>query len=1307
MIFYAPLRIFNLYRPSHWRLILGILIFIYPCSTVSISMKGQKANFDVTSKYGTLCEGVHMPELTELTVCIDIYLTHNTNTWAAFTYHIAASGGDQELGIGSQDHKLRVWFSGTIKETQIFMPLNVWNTACFTWSNSSKVLTVYLNGSEQYTSNMTGSSVNSGGSLVLGQYQLSQPNTSKIEFHKSWSFFGELYYFRVWDYVKSSLELSQLHCSDGDLISWSTKHLNFTSNTLGNDPTLRCNLFTSPTTSERTTSTPITSERTTSTPITSERTTSTPTTSERTTSTPTTSERTTSTPITSERTTSTPTTSERTTSTPTTSERTTSTPTTSERTASSPTTSERTTSTPTTSERTTSTPTTSEKTTSTPTTSERTTSTPTTSERTTSTPTTSERTTSTPTTSERTTSTPTTSERTTSTPTTSERTTSMPTTSERTTSSPSSESSTPSELHETSIIVPSSSSSPVSSAKQVNFFKTMMTTIVSVVRGAALTNIDIWDLTNCWLKSIFNTDIVLLDINLSQTKQRQNTRSGIIIKTGEDHRKILSSDRYSCVFRLQAISTKAESQIRKEIKERLIHDNYTDSTVTLAADPLSIRLYRFEPGLCRNESTLTEVGQYTWPSTMPLRTVRLECIKKPNHRAQRECKLSDFKDQAEWSKPNVEQCKIVPTLPDSIPGLDLVAITTDNADDVAQHILLLTTNTCCLSRNDLEIVISKTTDIVKIAAINLPLGKDVVGIVNNILNKTDNLIGFSARILDIMEIVGNKLEFQGSEIEIITETVSMALVNVNFIHFWGIAFGVMSYINGFSQQIYRNVTSLDDPVAYIELPPVLPKLSSGKKTLNTRIQFQFYGETSLFEDRSFNGQILNSYVVSSSIEGKDIKNLSDPVKVTLQHLTPKEGDESVTCVFWDFQQNSGAGGWNSSGCEVTKSSSKYTTCYCNHLTHFGILLDVSRHRIDPVNLWILTIITYIGCGVSSFFLGIILLTYLSFENLRCDYPSKILLNLCMSLFMLNIVFLTDSWLASFNSSGLCISVAAALHYFLLTSFTWMCIEAIHMYFALVKVFNIYIRHYILKFCLIGWGFPAIVVGTLLSIDVDVYGYETNMKAANPVDMFCWLRNETTFYISVVAYFGLVFLVNLSMFIVVLSQIQAVRTKRHSSNTHNMLLHHLKSSASLTILLGLTWGFAFFAWGPAKVTFMYLFSIFNTLQGFFIFVFYCLMKENVRTQWRIHLCCGRFKLNQYSDWSRTGTIAKLKDGRTGSLAHSNNSSKSNTTITSSNGSRINLISPQNFGNGISQIGPFSTNYPDPDYSKDYNWSLTSA
>ncbi len=84
------------------------------------------------------------------------------------------------------------------------------------------------------------------------------------------------------------------------------------------------------------------------------------------------------------------------------------------------------------------------------------------------------------------------------------------------------------------------------------------------------------------------------------------------------------------------------------------------------------------------------------------------------------------------------------------------------------------------------------------------------------------------------------------------------------------------------------------------------------------------------------------------------------------------------------------------------------------------------------------------------------------------------MNLSTSLLFLNMVFLLDGWLASLETDWLCLSVAIFLHYFLLTTFTWMGLESIHMYIALVKVFNTYIRRYILKFCIVGWGEGLIV-----------------------------------------------------------------------------------------------------------------------------------------------------------------------------------------------------------------------------------------
>uniref|UniRef100_A0A3Q3A7J1 Adhesion G protein-coupled receptor G4b n=1 Tax=Kryptolebias marmoratus TaxID=37003 RepID=A0A3Q3A7J1_KRYMA len=384
-------------------------------------------------------------------------------------------------------------------------------------------------------------------------------------------------------------------------------------------------------------------------------------------------------------------------------------------------------------------------------------------------------------------------------------------------------------------------------------------------------------------------------------------------------------------------------------------------------------------------------------------------------------------------------------------------------------------------------------------------------------------------------------------------------------------------------------------VAFISLPSVLQQSFPQYGQSPARIQFQFYGNPLLFPSRK-PGQILNTFVVSASVTNasSSIKDLPEDVKVVLYHLTPNKLNKEVDCVFWNFNKN-GNGGWDDYGCRKYNSSSDYTTCLCDHLTHFGVLLDVSRTQADLLNEQILTIITYIGCGVSSLFLGITVLTYTAFK-LRRDYPSQILINLSLALLGLNLVFLVNSWLSSWGVYGLCVAVASTLHYFLLASFTWMGLEAVNMYFALIKVFNAYVPSYILKFCILGW-IPLVICVMVLIVNRE--------------------------------------------FVVVLIQIRHMRANS-PAGTRRGLMQDLKGVASLTFLLGLTWIVGFLTWGPVRIVLLYLFSGLNTLQ-LFIFLFHCLMKENVRKQWRIHLCFGRFRLEEHS-WSNSASVGALPKSR---------------------------------------------------------------
>lgn len=62
-----------------------------------------------------------------------------------------------------------------------------------------------------------------------------------------------------------------------------------------------------------------------------------------------------------------------------------------------------------------------------------------------------------------------------------------------------------------------------------------------------------------------------------------------------------------------------------------------------------------------------------------------------------------------------------------------------------------------------------------------------------------------------------------------------------------------------------------------------------------------------------------------------------------------------------------------------------------------------------------------------------------------------------------------SLLADNEEDWVCRALGLFLHWSLLASISWMALEGFHLYLLLVRVFNIYVRRYLLKLSLVGWG----------------------------------------------------------------------------------------------------------------------------------------------------------------------------------------------------------------------------------------------
>ncbi|XP_067424424.1 adhesion G protein-coupled receptor E1-like, partial [Emydura macquarii macquarii] len=81
---------------------------------------------------------------------------------------------------------------------------------------------------------------------------------------------------------------------------------------------------------------------------------------------------------------------------------------------------------------------------------------------------------------------------------------------------------------------------------------------------------------------------------------------------------------------------------------------------------------------------------------------------------------------------------------------------------------------------------------------------------------------------------------------------------------------------------------------------------------------------------------LNSRVVSGAVGGRRHIHLSRPANFTLPHSQDIQSKEESLCVYWKFV--GGEGTWSRDGCTVLHANSTHTTCSCDHLSSFALLM---------------------------------------------------------------------------------------------------------------------------------------------------------------------------------------------------------------------------------------------------------------------------------------------------------------------------------------------------------------------------------
>ncbi|XP_039272498.2 uncharacterized protein LOC120346747 isoform X3 [Styela clava] len=304
--------------------------------------------------------------------------------------------------------------------------------------------------------------------------------------------------------------------------------------------------------------------------------------------------------------------------------------------------------------------------------------------------------------------------------------------------------------------------------------------------------------------------------------------------------------------------------------------------------------------------------------------------------------------------------------------------------------------------------------------------------------------------------------------------------------------------------------------------------------------------------------------------------------------------------------------WTNHDCKIIETNNTHTTFVSPHLTNFAILMQVVDFEIPENHLKNLSLITYIGCSISIFCLVLSLCVFAlvknAFEesgNIRGHRTERYHLhaNLALSMLLGQVTFLVGADNPPGTDS--CKATAILLHFFYMSAFSWMLVEGLHLYNLVVKVFRS-AQSRLGYYYMIGWGTPLLIC--TISVAAAFSGYGENKN--------CWLDINNTMVIW--AFAGPALFVILVNTIILIKVTRVITTLAKSKDNclscmtdKATVVVCAKGIAVLMPILGVTWVFGVFAVNEDTIIFQYLFAIFNSLQGFFLFMFHCIFNSETR------------------------------------------------------------------------------------------------
>nr|XP_055062385.1 adhesion G protein-coupled receptor E1-like [Misgurnus anguillicaudatus] len=217
------------------------------------------------------------------------------------------------------------------------------------------------------------------------------------------------------------------------------------------------------------------------------------------------------------------------------------------------------------------------------------------------------------------------------------------------------------------------------------------------------------------------------------------------------------------------------------------------------------------------------------------------------------------------------------------------------------------------------------------------------------------------------------------------------------------------------------------------------------------------------------------------------------------------------------------------------------------------------------------------------------------------------INLCISLLSAHLLFLLTQQFINLIKpyKELCAVISGVLHFFFLSYFVWMFIEAVLLFICVKNLSQISSRWRAMlssRFLIvIGYVIPFIIVRVSVGLVSEGYGSEQ-----------CWIKVERGFIWSFLGPVCFILAINTILFISIIISLHLTLKKLNTEVSHmrQTKITVFKTLAQF-VIFGCPWILGPFI--DSKVV-KILFLILNSQQGTFIFLVYCVLNNEVRQQY---------------------------------------------------------------------------------------------